>query len=55
MAVVAVGDFDKAAVEGLIKTHFASIPAAAPRTAPPTYDVPDHAGHASTRSSRTRK
>ena len=28
MAVVAVGDFDKAAVEKLIKTHFASHPAA---------------------------
>ena len=28
MAVVAVGDFDKAAVEKLIKAHFASIPAA---------------------------
>ena len=28
MAVIAVGDFDKAAVEALIKTHFARIPAA---------------------------
>ena len=44
MAVVAVGDFDKAAMEKMITTHFASIPAATkprPRT---TYDVPDHAG-----------
>lgn len=41
MAVVAVGDFDKAAIEKLIKTHFESLPAAAnprPRT---DYDVPD--------------
>jgi zinc protease len=44
MAVVAVGDFDKAEVERLIKTHFASIP---PATAPrlrPAYEVPDHTG-----------
>ena len=43
MAVIAVGDFDKAAIEGLIKTHFASLPAARapkPRT---SFDVPDHA------------
>jgi zinc protease len=42
MAVVAVGDFDKAAIEKMIATHFASIPAATkpkPRT---SYDVPDH-------------
>src|SRR6267142_440112 len=42
MAVVAVGDFDKAAIEKMITTHFASIPAATkprPRT---SYDVPDH-------------
>jgi len=44
MAVIAVGDFDRAAVETLIKTHFGSIPAPAnarPRTA---YDLPDHPG-----------
>src|SRR5258707_3268853 len=43
MAVVAVGDFDKAAIEKMITSHFASIPAATkprPRT---MYDVPDHA------------
>ena len=43
MAVVAVGDFDKAAIEKMITTHFASMPAATkprPRT---SYDVPDHA------------
>jgi zinc protease len=41
MAVVAVGDFDKAAIEKLVNSHFASLPAAKnprPRTA---YDVPD--------------
>lgn len=41
MAVVAVGDFDKAAIEKLINSHFATLPAAKdprPRTA---YDVPD--------------
>jgi predicted Zn-dependent peptidase len=31
MAVVAVGDFDKAAMEKMITTHFASIPAAPSR------------------------
>ncbi len=41
MAVVAVGDFDKAAIEKLINSHFASLPAAKeprPRT---DYEVPD--------------
>jgi zinc protease len=41
MAVVAVGDFDKAAIEKIITAHFASIPAATkprPRT---EYEVPD--------------
>src|SRR5436190_19707668 len=42
MAVVAVGDFDKAAVEGLIKTHFASMPRAAAPRPRATYDIPDH-------------
>src|SRR5436853_2075425 len=44
MAVVAVGDFDKAAIEKMITTHFASIPAVTkprPRT---IFDVPDHSG-----------
>jgi zinc protease len=44
MAVVAVGDFDKAAVEALIKAHFGSIPAATSPRPRPTYDVPDHDG-----------
>jgi zinc protease len=46
MAVVAVGDFDKAAIEKMITNHFASIPAAAkpkPRT---QFDVPDRSGTA---------
>lgn len=41
MAVVAVGDFDRAAVEKLIKSHFASLPSSTnprPRT---NFDVPD--------------
>lgn len=42
MAVVAVGDFDKARVEALVKKHFA--PMAVPPGAPPrpAYPVPDH-------------
>src|SRR5262249_48193788 len=44
MAVVAVGDFDKASVEKLIQSHFGAIPRSeTPRTRP-TYDVPDHDG-----------
>jgi len=42
MALIAVGDFDKAAVEGLIKQHFGSIPAAKVPRLRPTYDIPDH-------------
>jgi zinc protease len=44
MAVVAVGDFDKAAVENLIKTHFGAIPATPSPRPRPTPDVPDHDG-----------
>ena len=45
MAVVAVGDFDKAAIEGMIKARFGPIPAA-PKTARErkAYDIPDHPG-----------
>jgi zinc protease len=42
MAVIAVGDFDKARIEELIKKHFAPLanpPGAPPR---PAYPVPDH-------------
>ena len=41
MAVVAVGDFDKSAVEKLVNTHFASIPAHESPRERQTYDVPD--------------
>ena len=41
MAVVAVGDFDPAAVEGLIKARFAAIPAAASKRPRPNFPVPD--------------
>ncbi len=44
MAVVAVGDFDKAAVENLIKEHFAAVPAARTPRLRPSYNVPDHPG-----------
>lgn len=44
MAVVAVGDFDKAAVEKLITAHFASIPAATTPRPRPAYDIPNHPG-----------
>jgi len=42
MAVVAVGDFDKNAVENLIKTHFGSIPAATKPRQRTEYDVPNN-------------
>jgi zinc protease len=41
MAVVAVGDFDKAAIEKMITAHFASIPAAKDPRPRATYDIPD--------------
>lgn len=44
MAVVAVGDFDKGAVENLIKNHFNAIPASTSPKPRPTFDVPDHKG-----------
>ena len=42
MAVVAVGDFDKAKVERMIKTQFASWPAKRNARPRPSYPVPDH-------------
>jgi len=42
MAVIAVGDFDKAAVEALIEQHFAALPAPSAPRLRPAYDVPDH-------------
>ncbi|HSB08127.1 MAG TPA: insulinase family protein [Blastocatellia bacterium] len=44
MAVVAVGDFDKSAIEKLINTHFASIPASTSPRPRVNYEVPDHPG-----------
>ena len=44
MAVIAVGDFDKAAVEALIKSHFGPIPAPTSPRPRPAYDVPEHPG-----------
>jgi len=44
MAVVAVGDFDQAAVEGLLKKHFESLPAVKVPRLRPTYSVPDNPG-----------
>jgi zinc protease len=44
MAVVAVGDFDRAAVEKLVSSSFATIPAAVAPRPRPQYDIPDHPG-----------
>ena len=44
MAVVAVGDFDRFAMEARIRSHFGSIPAAASPKARPAYAVPDQPG-----------
>jgi zinc protease len=43
MAVMAVGDFDKAGVEKLIKEHFTPIPAPTRPRPRPAYEVPGHA------------
>ena len=42
MAVVAVGDFDTARIESLIRQDFSPIPAPKAPRPRPTYDVPDH-------------
>jgi zinc protease len=44
MAVVVVGDFDKAAIEGLVKTHFGALPKPAVPRLRPVYKVPEHPG-----------
>lgn len=44
MAVVAVGDFDPAALEKLITAHFAALPAATTARPRPAFDIPDHPG-----------
>ena len=43
MAIVAVGDFDPAAIEQLIQTHFSRLPVPATPLQRPYFDVPDHA------------
>lgn len=43
MAVVAVGDFDKAAIEKLVNTHFGSMPPAESPRPRETFDLPDRA------------
>jgi zinc protease len=44
MAVVAVGDFDKTAVENIIKSHFGTIPASTSPKPRPQFDIPDRTG-----------
>src|SRR5216684_1261321 len=44
MAVIAVGDFDKTAIEAQIRSHFGSIPAPVSVKPRPTYGVPEQAG-----------
>src|SRR5579872_851169 len=44
MAVIAVGDFDRAPVEALIKQHFSSLKAPAPERPRTEFDVPEHPG-----------
>ena len=46
MAVIAVGDFNKANMEFAIRSHFGSIPAAKSPRPRPTYTVPDQPGTA---------
>jgi zinc protease len=42
MAVIAVGDFDRARIEELVRKHFASIPVPPGAPPRPSYPVPDH-------------
>ena len=44
MAVIAVGDFDPAVVEPMIRAHFGAIPMPASPRPRPAYEVPDHPG-----------
>jgi zinc protease len=44
MAVIAVGDFDRARIEELVKKHFGGIPMPANAAPRPDYPVPDHEG-----------
>jgi zinc protease len=44
MAVIVVGDVDRAAVSAMITKHFASVSAPSPKRPRPTFDVPEHRG-----------
>ena len=44
MAVVAVGDFDRPAVEKMVTSHFASMPSPSKPRPRPIYDIPDRPG-----------
>ncbi len=44
MAVIAVGDFDRARIEELVKEHFGPLPVPADAVPRPDYPVPDHDG-----------
>ncbi|HWK12474.1 MAG TPA: pitrilysin family protein, partial [Vicinamibacterales bacterium] len=44
MAVIAVGDFDRGAVEAMIKQHFSSLTDPAPERPRPEFDVPERPG-----------
>ena len=44
MAVIAVGDFDRVAVEAMIKQHFSSITGPSPERPRPDYTVPERPG-----------
>jgi zinc protease len=42
MAVIVVGDVDRDAVEGMIKSHFSALASPSPERPRPSYDVPEH-------------
>jgi len=44
MAVIVVGDVDRAEVSRMITSHFSSLTSPSPARLRPTFDVPDHAG-----------
>ena len=44
MAVIVVGDVDRATVAAMIRAHFASLEAPSPERARPAFDVPEHPG-----------
>src|SRR5262245_27794219 len=44
MAVIAVGDFDKTAMQGLVEKHFGSLPRATKPRPRPAFDVPKQPG-----------